>query len=539
MSFEKKELRKVRREKIRRLQMKAWRLDPMLWLEERMGESRLSFQWSLIDKKYQDHKWDGSVDPLYRAWMDIASQKWVAVSAATGTSKTYWLSRLVFWFLDTHEDALVVTTAPAESQLKLNLWAEIARAIEKFRRVRPYTRLTAKALKPEGNNFDNPNVPYINSYQAVPFVAGIGAGEESATKAQGFHRKDMLIIVEEAAGINPAMMTAFQNTCTGQNNIMVAVGNPDSEVDQLYQFAQLPNVNDYRISAYDYPNVVVGKEMYAGAVTPVSIQRRRDKYGEDSPLFQSRVRGLTPSEGNDTLIKRLWIRRLHVVGDVPESDMDNSYNAVGVDVANSELGDKASLAYGKQNVLTEVFEFQCPNASHLGYNLLLDSADLLQRDYTDWDVPSIEDYDINSQCVGVDAVGVGVSVINVFENEGMSVVSLQGSPNKDVIPKDDKDEPLYAFRSLRDQMYWELREDIRHERIRFNIDDKEMFEQILFELSIPKFKLKLGKIAIESKDDIKKRMGGKSPNVADAIAYWNWVRKGHYISGGALPIWGG
>ncbi|MDR3678901.1 MAG: hypothetical protein P4L41_02970 [Flavipsychrobacter sp.] len=69
--------------------------------------------------------------------MDIATGKRrVAIEAATGTGKTFTLSRIVLWFLDVYEDSLVVTTGPGESQLKHNLWAEIEKFKDKFKRLR-------------------------------------------------------------------------------------------------------------------------------------------------------------------------------------------------------------------------------------------------------------------------------------------------------------------------------------------------------------------------------------------------------------------
>jgi hypothetical protein len=47
----------------------------------------------------------------------------------------------------------------------------------------------------------------------------------------------MLIIMEECAGMPMPIMNAFQNTCTGGNNPILAVGNPDSELDVLYKSA--------------------------------------------------------------------------------------------------------------------------------------------------------------------------------------------------------------------------------------------------------------------------------------------------------------
>jgi hypothetical protein len=62
-----------------------------------------------------------------------------------------------------------------------------------------------------------------------------------------------------------------------------------------------------------------------------------------------------------------------------------------------------------------------------------------------------------------------------------------------------------------------------------------MFEHIKRELTVSKFKRSPGTIAIEAKDDIIKRLG-KSPNVADAIVYANWVRKGYRVPVGGLPM---
>ena len=62
-----------------------------------------------------------------------------------------------------------------------------------------------------------------------------------------------------------------------------------------------------------------------------------------------------------------------------ESDpYTDSYNAVGVDVANSPNGDKAALACGRRNVLCEVQEFYCKNATHLAYNLFMSNEELGQ-----------------------------------------------------------------------------------------------------------------------------------------------------------------
>ena len=523
------------------MRMVKYQKDPLLWLEERFGESRKDYAWSELGEEYKGHKWDGDKDPLAKAFMDLAQGKWVGIEAATGTGKTFFLSRVVFWFLDTFENALVVTSAPKQDQLKLHLWSELTTAWFKFKKLRKDAQMMSLRLKVDGSELDQEgeDPDLSQSWHAVGFVSGVGAAEQSATKAQGFHRKHMMIILEEAPGMEEAVMTAFQNTATGEHNVILSVGNPDSEFDPLHQFCILPNVEHYRISAFDYPNVVLGHELYEGAVGQASIDRREVKYGKESALYLSRVRGISPAESADSLIKLIWVDQCIDLEVKPDT---LSFNAVGVDVANSEEGDKACTAYGAQNTLLKIIEFQCPNATHLGYNLFMDSKELRKKGYDDYKIKRLEDYDIFGDCVGVDAVGVGVATVNALNDHNYSVQALQGGQWDEAIPIDKKvkpHKPMYKFVSLRAQMYWELREDLRRKKISIRLNDANMVYQLRKQLVIPKWDMRSNMIAIEKKEHIKERMAGKSPNVADAVAYWNWVRKGYRKRAGAKPLWGG
>lgn len=547
--------RKALAELVRRKQFEDWRRNPLLWLEERLGEPRTNVVWSEVSEAYANHQWDGDKDPLAQAWMHLGksyatfmetgktNDKYVAIESATGTGKTYWLARLVFWFLDCFENSLVITSAPSEAQLKLGLWSELSMLYPTIKKLRPKaskwkTRLAMETTytNPDGTPLtaEEKERMQTESWHAVAFTTGVAANEESSNKARGFHRKAMLIILEECTGIPLPILTAFQNTATGNTNYIVAVGNPDNEFDTLHQFAQQKDCFNIRISALDHPNIVLQKELIEGAVTQSSIDSRTDNYGEGSPLWNAMVRGISPAQASDALIKREWLEAC-INTEHPEERM--SYNAVGVDVANSVGGDMAATAWGKSNTLLEVNEFQCENATHLAYNLLMTDIDLEANGYCAYGIPEIKDYDISPDCIGVDAVGVGVATVNAFADRGIEVQSLQGGAWKEAIPMAERwdggtkrEEPMWRFQNLRSQMYWEFREDVRNKRVNICIKDKRILSEITKELCIPKVTYNSSAIALESKEDIKKRMGGKSPNKADAIVYWNWVRKGYRIN---------
>lgn len=554
--------RKALEELAHRKLMERWRKHPLLWIKERLGEDPKDFIWSMHEG-YENHEWDGDINPLAQAWQTFGDAykattegknpeyKYVAIESATGCAKTYTLARIVFWFLDCFPNSLVVTSAPSETQLKMGLWSEITMLFPRIKELRPHSQKwqLRLAMQPdvadEGLSDAEKERLKQSAWHAFAFTTGVKADETSSNKARGFHRKHMLIVLEEATGIPLPILTAFQNTSTGNTNYIIAVGNPDNEFDTLHQFALQPDCKNIRVSAMDFPNIVLQKEVYAGAVTQSSINSRAVNYGEGSPLYNAMVRGISPAQSSDALIRAEWLDKL-VAKEFSEEDLSRmrTYNAVGVDVANSIDGDKAALAFGVNNRLKEVLEFHCDNATHLAYNLLYDSSNLMSQNYTDYNTPTITDYQIDPQCIGVDAVGVGVATINAFKDKGYTVTPLSGGCWHDVIPTEtislggkETQKPMYRFNNLRGQMAWELREDIRLGRIAIDIDDPLEWASLKRELCIPKYTTRGEHIEIEGKESIKKRMGGKSPNKFDAVMYWNWARKGYRFNVGFfLPI---
>lgn len=124
------------------------------------------------------------------------------------------------------------------------------------------------------------------------------------------------------------------------------------------------------------------------------------------------------------------------------------------------------------------------------------------------------DNNIKPYNVGIDGVGVGAGTINTLKEHGIAnkSINIQGAAE----PTKNRGEE--KFNNLRSQMWWKMREDIRLGNIMLP-DDKEL----IADLTTPKWFVRNGKIVIESKEEIKKRLG-RSPNKGDAAVYWNWVR---------------
>jgi hypothetical protein len=482
------ELRKRKNERIKNteLQRAYYRQNPVDYFVDRLGYKRESIDWQLLPT-YQKHKWDGTVNPL-KMILELlsAGTRRIGVESATGTGKTKLGAGIVLWFLESYENSLVVTTAPKQDQLLLHIWKEIGKMFNDFNR----GDLTTLKLRMNENS---------NAWAAVGFVAGVRADEESATKAQGFHAEHMLIILEETPGIPPPIITAFQNTAGAPHNIILALGNPDHQLDTLHRFCALPNVTHIRISAFDHPNVVLNDPAFIpGAVSKAGLDDMLARYGSaDNPLYLSRARGISPGQSSESLIKLQWC-----IDAIDEKNRDRNTlltgeKALGADVANSDSGDKAAIACGQGSVLFDVKDFHCPDSNQFG------KRDIYFK---------MKEENISPNHVGVDGIGVGAGTVNALKEMNIKVISLIGS--EAAVKQKGEEE----FNNLRSQMWWQMREDLRHGILILPNDN-----ELISDLTMPKWSIKNGKIIIESKEEIKSRLG-RSPNKGDAAVYWNWVR---------------
>lgn len=474
--------------------LERYRRDPIAWVVERLGVKENTVLWS-ENPGYEEHQWDGTVNPLAKVLTSLSEQKNVAVESGTGTGKTFIGGAAVLWFLDVYPGCTVVTGAPKEAQLTLHIWKEIGKFWPLFQKLHPKAELGKLRILMD---------PPFVEWAATGFSCQVGAGEESATKAQGFHAKDMLIITEETPGMDPAVMTAFENTCGADNNLRLAFGNPDSQTDQLHKLTQDPAFVAIRISALDHPNVVCGDtNIVPGATSQRSVDNRANKYGKDSRLYLSRVRGICPQESSDALIRWQWL--YDATRMPPERVLaiqQTGPTALGVDVANSQNGDRASICAGVGGRIIEVPSWQCPDANRFA---------------TDRVIPYINMMHVHQKRVGVDVVGVGVGTFNEAKRVGYQLQPLNGGTK--MIPQRNTEE---LFNNLRSQMWWAFRVDLLAGEIH-PPPDEELFQ----DLCEPRWTTQAGKIVVESKEEIKERLG-RSPDKGDAAVYWNWVRKTRY-----------
>lgn len=472
---------------------------PLDFFQDILNIRSNTIEWSDATARYRTHKWDGDPDPFIIANDALVAHDDVGIESGTATGKTFWLAAICLWFLGCFEDSTVVTLAPKGDLLRKNLWKEVERMWPYFQAHFPDAWLgdLMIRMRPESKNL------WTMSGMSV----GVASGEEVAQKAKGFHEKDMLFVFEETPGIPPAVLTAIEETCRAPHNLRIAVGNPDHMNDPLHSFCADPGVRHIRISCHDHPNVVMDSpETIPGAVSRQSIDKTALKYGRTSRIYLTQVRGISPAEDEDSLIRMDWLRQAARYTDSELAVFKKqSRDALGADVAQSPAGDRAVIARGEGAVLKEVWDrYMADNydASHFGVTL---------SEY-------IERYAIVPKAVGVDSVGVGVSSLNKLKELGYRAQPLNGGSKAPPLPGEER------YYDLRAAMYWKLREDLRLGRVALDLPSEQTRRELFGELTLVHWILHDKAIRVERKKEIKKRLGGASPDLADAVVYWNWAR---------------
>ena len=230
-------------------------------------------------------------DKLDEICKSVVNNKRTIVRSGHGIGKSWLMGRLALWFLYCYYPSKVVSTAPTWHQVEKILWGELRKAYMTSR-----VDLGGKLLQTELK---------LNEDW---FAFGLSTSQTNeqkdfgAVKMQGIHSPNLLFILDEGAGVPKEIWTASTSLLTGENNKIIAIGNPASPRGEFFEAFKSPIWNKISISCYDHPNVRQNKTLVQGCVSKEWIEERKIEWGENSPLFKAKVLGEFPDEGEDTLI---------------------------------------------------------------------------------------------------------------------------------------------------------------------------------------------------------------------------------------------
>jgi hypothetical protein len=429
--------------------MERCRKDPVFFLREILGVDPWDKQEQIIES--------------------VRDNDNTCVASGHGVGKTFISACTTIWFLCAYYQSRVITTAPTNRQVESILWAEIWNLYKNSR-----VPLGGKLLK--------------TSLSLEEKWFALGLSTDDPDRFQGHHAEHLLLVMDEAPGVDPKIYEAAQGILTSRGAKALLIGNPTSPSGPFFDCFKNKLWNSFHISCYDSP-AIADPEKYPTLTTQKWIDERKEEWGEASPMFISRVKGEFPLEGEDTLIPLDWCERAVARWYKNENAKrltDHVY--LGLDVAR----------YGtNKTVLTNFIPPRVETIKCLQNRSTTKAVNLV--------IQEAVTAGAKLQQITTDDTGVGGGVTDRLRELSYPVIPINFSQR----PAD----PMH-FKSIRDEIYWHLRELFRSGEIEIPPNDN-----LINQLSAIKYKInpRRGQIEIESKDDMKKR-GLSSPDEADSLA---------------------
>ncbi len=261
---------------------------------------------------------------------DLVRNRRVAVKSANAVGKTYLAADLALWFLYTHQPSIVITFAPTDRQVRLLLWQEIRKRHTQANSVPSSSsssscsavRRRSSVVGRRGfTQYPTPNtqhrLPGNLLTQRLMVKDGwyaVGYATDQAVNFQGFHCQNLLIIFDEASGIPESIWEAAEGVAVGENNKILALGNPLQAEGQFYRCFARPGLRDsdfatieanpkskiqnpkstsgwstHTISAIDHPNIIEEREVIPGCVTIPHLEDRIAEWCEKIESEPSKI----------------------------------------------------------------------------------------------------------------------------------------------------------------------------------------------------------------------------------------------------------
>lgn len=319
---------------------------------------------------------------------------------------------------------------------------------------------------------------------------------------EGAHADSLLFVYDESKAIPAGTFDACEGAFSGTGeSLVLALSTPGPPQGRFYDIhARKPGYEDWQIK-----HVTLDEAIACGRISPEWAAQRALQWGENSSLYQNRVLGEFYAGEEDCVIPLSWVEaaveRWYEWESAGKIDIGNPHT-LGVDVARAGE-DKTVIAVRWGHVITELRE------SHHEDTMM-----------TTGRVAGIQESDENTTAI-VDVIGVGAGVVDRLREMGNKVQPFNASAKTN--RKDLSGELGFvntrvgAWYNLRDQL------DPSQNPIICLPDD----ENLIGDLVAPKAAevLSGGRLKMESKDDIKKRIG-RSTDHGDAVVQAFWTERG-------------
>ncbi len=438
--------------------------------------------------------WDHEIEIV----RSIKEHRRTAVKASHGIGKTFTLAVEALWWLARYPHGIVLTTSPTQRQVRTQLWFEIHR-LARSARV-PYPKLKTTELKFRGE--DN---------------YAIGFSTDRSANFQGYHGSHVLIIADEAPGLEAGVFDAIAGTMAGGKVHIAMAGNPTVPSGAFYDaFTKDRGLwNCFTLSAFDSPNLkgidldqlLAMDPTEGGPLDQNSVpylvtkrwvydQRQSWWHGSErnSPIWQSRVMAQFPDQAQNALFKQVWLER---AAKRTSNSVENNHGPLvaGVDVGGNYAETVVYICEAKpdRKRIIKMGAWRADDTLGLVVRFLVEFRERLST-------------------VRVDEIGIGYNFGRDLRRERFPVELINVSLPCESRPDWGENDPSRRFTNQRAMFYQNLADALERDQVDGLTDEITIGQlaSVWYEID------SRGRLMIESKESARAR-GVPSPDRADAL----------------------
>jgi hypothetical protein len=452
--------------------IREWRLDPIKFVRECLHAEPDAWQLDVLQL------------------MGLPGRKRIAMKACAGPGKTAVLAwagwhRLVC-FAAPNEHPKGSAVSITADNLRDNLWAEMAR----WQNGSPFL-LEAFTWHKERIVAKDHGETWFLAAKAWAKSADV---EEVGRTLSGQHSKFPFYLIDESGDIPPQMVrSAEQGLTSCEDGLIITAGNTTSQTGLLYEVTT---------RSREHWNVVsITADPDDPKRTPrVDIEWARQQialYGRDNPWVMAYILGLFPPGSINALLSSDDVERAMKLHPRPETYVW-AQKRIGTDVA--RYGDDRTVLFPRQGIVA----FNPTVMRHArGSAVSVDIASRVMGRVLEWlrEATGCEEDGDEVLTFFDDTVGWAHGAVDVMRAAGQTPYAIQFDK-----PAND---PRYV--NMRAEMWMKMADWVKAG------GSLPPLPELINELCAPTYFFSKGKFQIESKDQIKKRLG-KSPDLADALA---------------------
>jgi phage terminase large subunit len=399
----------------------------------------------------------------------VRDHRRTAVRSAHGVGKTMCAAATLLWYMAAYPGARVVSTAPTFSQVREQLWREVA------------------VMYAAADGFFDGQLTDTKLELAADWLA-IGLSTDRPERFSGHHAERLLLVVDEASGVDEAIFEAAEGFLTSEHARVLLIGNPTTLAGTFHRafHAERALWNMITVSAFDTPaftGEAVSETVLRRLVTRDWVETAAKRWGEQSPLYQVRVLGEFPTTADDTVCPLAEVEAAQRQRVAPGSPI-----VLACDPA--RFGSDETVIAVRRGQQVRI-------AATYGKKDLMETAGRILR------VARAEHAKGGEKpLIVVDEIGVGGGLVDRLNEAREFTVVAFNAAGKARNPKE--------YPNARSQMWFDFAERLPQ----LDLDDDE---QLAADLVAPSYRIdSAGRRVVEAKADTKRRLG-RSPDRADAV----------------------